>query len=279
MSVLIDDSDPLVQYNSPGGWIVTGVVHEFELTTHASATPGDTAALAFDGTSISVYGSIAESAGQSRLNFSIDGVMVGSYQAPEVDHAIHNLLFWTSPVLKEASHQLVITVDQDSSTDSLDRSIFLDYFIYNTTSAAGKTVLLDDNDASLAYSPDWQANTDSDSSLQGTEHVSTSAGAWVSLSFEGTQISLFGPSGQKGLQVSVVIDGSDSQSGVITQSQNQNQLFTSPVLPFGHHTMNVTLLTGGSTAIDYFLVASNLGPPASYGAQKSVSSSLAPLGL
>jgi hypothetical protein len=51
MSVLLDDSDPLVQYNSPSGWIVTGVVHEFELTTHASATPGDTATLAFEGAS------------------------------------------------------------------------------------------------------------------------------------------------------------------------------------------------------------------------------------
>ncbi|KAF7351992.1 hypothetical protein MVEN_01161400 [Mycena venus] len=258
-SVLIDDSDSLVQYNSPGGWIVTGVVHEFELTTHASATPGDTATLAFKGTSISVYGSIAD--GESRLNFSIDGVVVGSYQAPEVDHAIHNLLFWTSPVLEEASHQLVVTVDQESSTDSSHRGIFLDYFIYNTTSAAGKTVLFDDNDASLAYSPDWQANTDSDSSLQGTEHVSTSAGAWVSLSFEGTQISLYGPSGQNGLQASVVIDGSDSQSGVITRPKKQSQLFTSSVLPLGHHIMNVTLLTGDSTAIDYFLVASTLGPP------------------
>jgi hypothetical protein len=139
-------------------------------------------------------------------------------------------------------------------------------------------VLFDDNDASLAYSPDWQANTNSDSGLQGTEHVSTSARAWVALSFEGeraylllwhvtyclrpgTQISLFGPSGQKGLQAYVVIDGSDSQSGVITQFQNQNQLFASSVLPFGHHTMNVTLLTGDSTAIDYFLVASTLSPP------------------
>jgi hypothetical protein len=119
--------------------------------------------------------------------------------------------------------------------------------------------LFDDNDASLAYSPDWQANTNSDSGLQGTEHVGTSVGAWVALSFEGTQISLFGPSGQEGLQASVVIDGSDSQSGGITQSKKQNQLFTSSVLPLGHHTINVTLLTGDSTAIDYFLVATTLG--------------------
>ncbi|KAF8146339.1 hypothetical protein K438DRAFT_1869913 [Mycena galopus ATCC 62051] len=256
MSFIVDDSDPLVQYNSPSGWAATGSVPEFEGTSHASATPSDTATLAFKGTSISVYGTIA---GEGKLNFSIDGVVVASYQSPEVDHAFYNQLFWTSPPLTEASHQLVVTVDDDSSTDSSDRSIFLDYFIYNTTSTAGKTVLFDDSDTSLAYSPDWQANTGSDSSLQSTEHVSTSAGASVSLSFEGTQISLFGPSGQKGLQASVVIDGSDSHSGVITQSPNQNQLFASSVLPPGQYTINITVLAGDSTAIDYFLVES---PPA-----------------
>ncbi|KAF8207516.1 hypothetical protein K438DRAFT_1755557 [Mycena galopus ATCC 62051] len=73
------------------------------------------------------------------------------------------------------------------------------------------------------------------------------------------KISLFGPAGQKGLQASVVIDGSDSQSGVIAQSTKQNQLFASSVLHPGQHTINVTVLTGDSTAIDYFLVES---PPA-----------------
>jgi hypothetical protein len=63
MSVLIDDNDPLVQYNSPSGWIVTGLVPEFELTTHASATPGDTATLAFEGAS-----------GQLGLQFCTDTV-------------------------------------------------------------------------------------------------------------------------------------------------------------------------------------------------------------
>jgi len=198
--------------------------------------------------------------------------------------------------LTEASHQLVVTVDQDSSTDSSNRSIFIDYFIYNTTSTAGKTVLFDDSDASLVYSPDWQANTASSSSLQGTEHVSMSVGASVFLSFEGTQISLFGPSGQKGLQASVLIDGSDSHSGPMTQSNKQNQLFASSVLPPGQHTINVTVLTGDSTAIDYFLVGNNILPttattlppagspvssppptssPAPDGTQKPVSSSLA----
>ncbi|KAJ7239638.1 hypothetical protein C8J57DRAFT_1086243, partial [Mycena rebaudengoi] len=130
MTILIDDSDPLVQYNSSDGWIVTGKVPEFEVTTHASATPGDTATLAFEGTSISVYGTVAESDGKSRLNFSIDGAVVDSYQAPVVTAAIHNTHFWTSPVFPEASHKLTVTVDHDRSLNSLDRTFFLDYFVY-----------------------------------------------------------------------------------------------------------------------------------------------------
>lgn len=102
-----------------------------------------------------------------------------------VTKGTHNLLFWTSPVFPEGSHQLVVTVDQDTSTNVLNRTFFLDYFVYQTTSAAGKTVLFDDTDASLTYSQGWQAINDSDSSLEGTQHLSESVGSSVALSFEG----------------------------------------------------------------------------------------------
>ena len=114
-------------------------------------------------------------------------MVVGLYEAPAVTAAIHNTLFWTSPPVEEGPHQLVVTVNQDTSSNSLNRTFFLDYFVYQTTSATGKTMLFDDNDASLVYSPDsdWQVNTGSDGSLERTEHVSTSAGSWVAFSFEG----------------------------------------------------------------------------------------------
>jgi hypothetical protein len=41
----------VVKYNTPGGWIEGGIVPEFNQTAHASATPGDTATLVFEGTS------------------------------------------------------------------------------------------------------------------------------------------------------------------------------------------------------------------------------------
>ncbi|KAF8146296.1 hypothetical protein K438DRAFT_1628449 [Mycena galopus ATCC 62051] len=144
MSVLIDDNDPLVQY-SPG-WTREGHAPEFNATTHVSATRGDTASLKFEGTSIRVYGTIAPNAGQSRLNFSLDGVDLASYQAPSVptteSGGITNQLFWASPTLNETLHQLVITVDHDTSTlppNSVDGTFFLDYFVYTTTAAVSVT--------------------------------------------------------------------------------------------------------------------------------------------
>ncbi|KAJ7711296.1 hypothetical protein B0H14DRAFT_2645839 [Mycena olivaceomarginata] len=274
--VIIDDSDPSVHYNTPGGWLETGDVSQFNGTAHASGTQGDTVTLVFEGTLISVYGTEAPSGGQSRLNFSIDGTDVGFYQLQaSAGPAVNNQLFWTSPHFEEASHKLVITVDQDASlSPHVNPTFLLDYFIYKTTSTAGKTVVIDDNDPSVTYSPKWNLNH-SDSQLESTRHVSNTQldGAWAAVSFNGaayffllnattrecpgTGISLFGsfPLDQ-GFKASVAID--ESQSGIVSQSQNQNSLFDSGALPAGPHTINVTVLDGHQLNIDYFLVKNDL---------------------
>jgi hypothetical protein len=59
MKVIVDDNSSLVQYNffqaddnKPDGWIKLGKAPEFESSIHASATPGETAKLTFNGMSI-----------------------------------------------------------------------------------------------------------------------------------------------------------------------------------------------------------------------------------
>jgi hypothetical protein len=258
MSIIIDDNNPLVQYSPPGGWSRAGRAPEFDATTHASATPGDTATLAFDGTSISVYGTVAPSIG-SRLNFSIDGVDLGSYEAPLGPVAVQNQLFWTSPALNETTHQLVVTVAEDASlagVNALNKTFFLDYFVYTPTAAAGQSVFLfDDNDARVTYSPGGWQSGNSVECLESTQHVSTSAESWAALPFNGTGISLVGTPSQSGFKASIVIDGSQS---VISQTHNQNQLFNTSGLTSGPHTINVTVLEG-NLGIDYFMVT-NDGP-------------------
>ncbi|KAF8146311.1 hypothetical protein K438DRAFT_1870134 [Mycena galopus ATCC 62051] len=259
MSIIIDDNTPLVQYSPPSGWSRAGRAPEFDATTHASATPGDTATLAFDGTSISVYGTVAPSAG-SRLNFSIDGVDLGSYEAPLGPVAVQNQLFWTSPVFNETTHQLVVTVAKDASlagVNALNETFFLDYFVITPTAAAVQSVLLfDDNDSRVTYSPGGWQSGNSVECLESTQHVSTSAESWAALPFNGTGISLVGTPSQRNFKASIVIDESQP---IISQSQDHNQqLFNTSGLTPGPHTINVTVLEG-NLGIDYFMVT-NDGP-------------------
>ncbi|KAJ7364562.1 hypothetical protein DFH08DRAFT_1073226 [Mycena albidolilacea] len=249
MSLLIDDNDPLVQYNSPGGRGRLGEPPEFDGTTHSSATRGDTAALTFEGTSITVFRTVGGD-DQSRLNFFLDGTMTGSFDVPQVSRptALHNLPH-------NLPYTLTVTVDNLAST--LGPTFFLDYFVYTPTSTTGKTVLIDDNDAGVTYSPQWQERTDSDSSLKRTEHVSEAVGAWASISFEGTGISIIGFPSQQEFKASVAIDGL-SPAPITYLAQNNSQLFTSGVLPPGPHILNVTVLDNSALAIGCFLVENGL---------------------
>ncbi|KAF7361042.1 hypothetical protein MSAN_01134700 [Mycena sanguinolenta] len=256
MSILVDDSNPLVQYSPPGGWFTSGNAAEFGATTHVSATPGATATLVFEGISIGVYGTIASTSGPLSLNFSIDGVDIDSYQAPLMLDSVPNQFFWTSTVFNETQHTLVVTVNHIHDTlQSPTPAFFLDYFIYNTTSTAGKTLLIDDTDGSVTYSPEgWQSFNSTDNSLERTQHVSTLVGSWAAASFNGTAISLFGPPGQEGFSASIIVDGSQP---VISQSQNtENQLFNASGLSSGPHTINVTVVEG-ILGIDYFVVSNS----------------------
>ncbi|KAF7361054.1 Parallel beta-helix repeat protein [Mycena sanguinolenta] len=256
MSVIVDDNNPLVQYSNSHGWTKAGRAPEFDATTHASATLGDTATLGFEGTSIGVYGTLGANFG-SQLNFSIDGVHIGSYQAPAVPAAVENQLFWQSPLFDEAQHTLVVTVDKDipvPEVNTLNKTFFLDYFIYTTVNTAGKLLLIDDTDASVTYSSGgWQSSINSSNCLESTQHVSQSVGSSAAVSFNGTGISLFGTPGQKDFSASIVVDESQP---VISQSLTGlggNSLFNASGLSSGIHTINVTVLEG-NLGIDYFSV-------------------------
>ncbi|KAK7018407.1 parallel beta-helix repeat protein [Favolaschia claudopus] len=251
MSVLVDDNDSSVQYNSRSGWKKFGQAPEFNATTHASATRGDTATLEFQGTSISVYGSIGPSTPGGRLNFSIDGQDAGSYVDPGVPKVIHNQRFWTSSALEEAPHTLVVTVDHDTALPTQvnpeNRTFFLDYFVYGPA-PLGKTQFIDDTDPNLIYSDHWNAANNSDGSLQGTFHTNKFPEAWAAIKFQGTGISLLGAA--KGTSSYVI----DSLPPVTIPSQSSGPVFQVKELSSGFHTLNITSFNSFGLAIDCFFV-------------------------
>ncbi|KAJ7364568.1 hypothetical protein DFH08DRAFT_950142 [Mycena albidolilacea] len=133
---------------------------------------------------------------------------------------------------------------------------------------ARKTLLIQDDDPGVAYSPGGWIFGTSDESLEGTQYVSPSARSWAAVSFDGIGISVLASSNQSddGFKGSVVID--ESPPAIVSLSPNQTDLFDS-VLSSGPHTMNITMLTGDSVALDYFLVRSGTSLGSSTGSDGS----------
>ncbi|KAJ7720869.1 hypothetical protein DFH07DRAFT_858305 [Mycena maculata] len=273
MSVIVDDHDALVLYNPTvpahsnvsSGWLQEGTQTEFTKTTSSSVTPGETATFTFTGSSVTVFGTLGPPpnlGNASSMLFSIDQGTPSAFIAPAIDNTTHHELIWTSGPLAEESHTLVIT------QNSPIRQIFLDYFLYNTTSSTeGKTVFIDDSDAPVQYLGDW-APQSNEEYFQHTAHLCETPGCSASLAFEGTSVTLQGQvSSGPGCNVSVVIDGAPPvfivtppppPSSVKNSSPFNNQLFTtsSPLLP-GNHTITFTTLNAAPFSVDYFLVGND----------------------
>ncbi|KAJ7704864.1 hypothetical protein B0H17DRAFT_1301780 [Mycena rosella] len=273
MSVIIDDHDVLVQYSPPAGWASFGSSQEYLSTTRTSTTLGSNATFSFEGTSITVFGTVGPGNG-STMSFAIDQTAVGSYDAPALNSAIYHQAFWTSPVLAEGSHSLYIEQDSFNQDSAKKPVIFLDYFLYGATSTSGKTLFVDDNEGRVEYSPGCWDVLDLDQAFNHTAHVSLEANCWVSLTFEGNFVSLYGPVtvGEDGaaLNASVTINGGSpvpippttQKPGTTTYN---NQLFATSALGLGNHTVVFTALDGQPLYVDYFLFRadSNVPPPAS----------------
>ena len=115
------------------------------------------------------------------MAFSVDGGDVVTFTVPpRTTSATHHQLFYSSPVLSQGLHTLLIESAQTGN------DIFFDYLLYDAAQAstAGKTLFVDDNESGVEYSPGWQLNT-SESYFMHTAHFSESPGSWVSITFEG----------------------------------------------------------------------------------------------
>jgi len=275
MSVIVDDRDSSIQYIPSWRNKGLGLPVEFRSTTSQPGVTGDKAQFTFNGTFVSVYGTFGPSADDgsedgTSMAFSVDGGDVVTFTVPlPTTSATQHQLFYSSPVLSQGSHTLLIESAQSGS------DIFFDYLLYDAAQAstAGKTLFVDDNESGVEYSPGWQLNT-LESYFMHTAHFSESPGSWVSCTFEGTLLSMFGPvtplAGPEGevFSASAVIDGSSPISlppprlnFQLSQNTSFNTpLFTSSLLSQGKHTINFTVSSDSAIPlfVDYFLIQSGL---------------------
>ncbi|KAI0650963.1 hypothetical protein C8Q79DRAFT_1007173 [Trametes meyenii] len=136
-SALVDDTDPRVQYQP--GWIWDQGVAEVDATRHGAGTTGLTAWLTFTGTGVRVVGTLGPSStyGQPSTTYSIDGQVVGTYDAPfTADGATrYNVTFFSSGTLSEGSHVIRI-----NNTNGTTPNVFwLDYFLIGSAPPSSST--------------------------------------------------------------------------------------------------------------------------------------------
>ncbi|KAI0705756.1 hypothetical protein C8T65DRAFT_236271 [Cerioporus squamosus] len=124
---LVDDTTPAVQY-APG-WIWDQLVDEVDHTRHGAAISGLTASLGFSGTGIQVVGTLgaSDSNGQPRTTYTIDGAVVGSFNAPVTPsgQTHYNVTFFSKLDLSPGDHEIVITNLDGTSPNHF----WLDYFL------------------------------------------------------------------------------------------------------------------------------------------------------
>ncbi|KAI0737771.1 hypothetical protein C8Q80DRAFT_1210805 [Daedaleopsis nitida] len=123
---LIDDSDPVVQYQSGWTW-EPNVQDEVDHTRHWLNIDGITASLGFTGTGIQVVGTLmpSDGAGQPKTTYTIDGLSVGSYTAPFTSTTQYNVTYFTKRDLAPGSHTIIITSDFGTN----GATFYLDYFL------------------------------------------------------------------------------------------------------------------------------------------------------
>ncbi|KAJ7760681.1 hypothetical protein DFH07DRAFT_771761 [Mycena maculata] len=282
MNVIVDNRDALLQYSN--GWLEISTQPAFADTTSSSVTLGDTANFTFTvgapGSSVIVFAALGQlldpPGNASSMLFSIDGGTPREYTPPATtgSSTTYHEPIWTSGPLAEESHTVFIT------QKSTSRQINLDYFLYNTTSSTeGKTISIDDNDASVQYFGYWSLQTNNDACFQHTVHLCASPGCLASLTFEGTSVTLQGPLAEgivpNSYNVSVAIDGGPptfiSKSANTTSITYNNKLFfTSSPLPPGNHTIIFTAQNAKPFYVDYFLVGND---PSSAGVASTASGS------
>ncbi|KAF7374394.1 hypothetical protein MSAN_00323400 [Mycena sanguinolenta] len=257
--VIVDDKDSSIAYS--GTWETGGTAVEYHGTTTWSPLQGSIATFAFNGSQVTVFGSIrATFAPTASMNFVVDGGPSGTYIAGSVTNTIHHIPLWVSPSLNEGPHTLVITQGEAMAAPTLG-PIFLDYIIYNTTSSTAGPYFIDDSDARVTYTPasSWQ-NIQSDPDFGHTSHASTSPGNSFVLQFEGSSISMYGDI-KNGSNASMVIDGGTPvffAPPIQTTNVTANSLlFKSGALSDGTHSLAVAAENGSPVSVDYFLVTPN----------------------
>ncbi|KAF4568347.1 hypothetical protein EYR40_010249 [Pleurotus pulmonarius] len=123
----LDDRDDQIQYSD--GWGVAGSEHEYKGTTTSTATKGAKFTFEFNGTSVSVFGTLPEATRPSLVSvhphtsYTVDGGDPVFFSKKLADSIQYRIPFFVKGKLTNGTHTLVGTCVNDGS------QVYIDYLI------------------------------------------------------------------------------------------------------------------------------------------------------
>lgn len=246
----IDNTSPYITYT--GSWSVAGGRSggSFDNNVHATTVNGNSESLRFTGTGVTVYTEL--STDQGNIGVSVDGgAQTVVSTLPSNGMRVTNHAAYSIDGLAPGVH--TITVTKLSGTYAT-----VDGFLVRGGGAATPgTVRVDDTSGSITYTGSWSTSGGRGfGDLGDNIHYSTANGTSESFTFTGTGVSVYGELNSDQGNVGISLDGGAviTVSTVRTPRAANQVIWSSPVLPFGTHTVTVSKLSGTYMTADGFSV-------------------------
>ncbi|WVQ73042.1 hypothetical protein IAR50_002605 [Cryptococcus sp. DSM 104548] len=291
MNIQLDDISPQISYyaagNSASGWILnhtndTLVKSYNKGTFHGTFGDGDRMEYKFNGSAITIYGAKRDNHGI--YGVSMDGgksVMADGYSKT----AMLKQVLYTKTGLDSSEHTVTVTNYPNLDTAAVAGEHWLDIdYIETTTFTSGQvyTTIIDDSSTLITYN-NWNTYVDANKNVEFynlTDHTTSTKEATVTIPFTGSSLQLIGSVNDVHGNYSVSLDGATAEvySSNFWQPVYQIPIYTASGLDEGDHTVTVTNLGSGTTAVlsfDYAMVNSTSSPSSS----STVSSSTAAAGV
>ncbi|KAF7307687.1 hypothetical protein MKEN_01128700 [Mycena kentingensis (nom. inval.)] len=264
----IDNVSPLITYAPPGAWTEGSAAADPLASSYSSGTftlcttNGASASFIFNGTQVFVGG--AKRGNHGPYSVTLDGTK-STFEGASV-REIFGLLY-ASPVLSAGQHTISITNELvDNNKPFLD----IDFAHYMDVNCWAKWHYIDrgGHERQLGILSGHVLEHGLDIQQAYGIHVTLTAGASATLSFKGSHVQVFGPTGPTISRYTVKLDGqlTGTYNGTKANYNAQTPLFAANALPGGLHTLEFIsepAVSGQMLAIDFATVPGDLSSSSS----------------
>ncbi|MFE9421939.1 hypothetical protein ACFYNO_03125 [Kitasatospora sp. NPDC006697] len=239
MTGRVDDDDTAISYTG-SGWTANGTrgFGDYNDNVHATTGNGDTAALTFTGTGVSVIGE--KNSDQGQVEVFLDGTSQGLFDTGSATRQAQ-VTIWSTSGLSAGSHTVQF-VKRSGTWATLD--------------AFDVTGTYNDNAPSIAYngSP-WLDSTNRGLGDYGDDvHATANNGDSATVTFTGTGISFLTETNSDEGTIAVSLDGASrgSVNAFSASRQSQQTLYSVSNLAPGRHTLSLAKAGGSWLVVDRF---------------------------